>query len=390
MQILAFEDVKEVCVCCEESFNEDTMTHTDDGLVCDTCLQSYIYCEDCNDWYEESEMNSVIGDKWVCDKCLRINYRKCNDCGEYFDSCYDYGDDYINLCQSCYENDYFTCGDCGCVSHMDNAYSNNNGVYCEGCYEPDDNDDIHDYSYKPEPIFHGNESNPIYMGFELEVDEGGKSEAYTVNCELNSESEYAYCKKDCSLYNGFEIVTHPCTLNYHKSISWDQVLTYLKNHGYKSHDTSTCGLHVHIDRIAFGDDDTEQDLNIMKLLFIVEKYWDNFVKFSRRTEAKLNEWAARYTYDETNETIRDLLNKAKCAGRYQAVNLENYNTIEIRIFRGTLNYVTLFAALELCEALTKIVNELNIDEVRLITWDQLCVYFNEYDELKEYLVTRSL
>ena len=41
--------------------------------------------------------------------------------------------------------------------------------------------------------------------------------------------------------------------------------------------------------------------------------------------------------------------KDKHLGRYVAVNLENYNTIEFRIFRGTLNYKTFIATLQLID-----------------------------------------
>ena len=53
-----------------------------------------------------------------------------------------------------------------------------------------------------------------------------------------------------------------------------------------------------------------------------------------------------YGFEKTGKQI---LNKAKSnsCGRYTAVNLCNYSTIEFRMFRGTLKYNTFIAALQL-------------------------------------------
>ncbi len=55
----------------------------------------------------------------------------------------------------------------------------------------------------------------------------------------------------------------------------------------------------------------------------------------------LERWAARYGM---KENPKDILKHAKssCGSRYTCVNLTNHDTIEFRIFRGTLNYTTLF------------------------------------------------
>ena len=46
--------------------------------------------------------------------------------------------------------------------------------YCSSCYEElEDRVAIHDYSYKPEPIFWG--QGPRYFGVELEFDGAGES-----------------------------------------------------------------------------------------------------------------------------------------------------------------------------------------------------------------------
>ena len=70
----------------------------------------------------------------------------------------------------------------------------------------------------------------------------------------------------------------------------------------------------------------------------------------------MNRWAARYGFEKTGKEILDKAKKGN-NGRYAAVNLMNYATIEFRLFRGTLKYNTLIAAIEL-------VNEIDIDWIK--------------------------
>ena len=107
--------------------------------------------------------------------------------------------------------------------------------------------------------------------------------------------------------------------------------------GYLSHQTKTCGLHVHVSRKAFGDTEMQQDKCIARVLYLFENHWTELLKFSHRTQYQLNQLAARYGYREYPEEV---LENAKTGnyGRYTCVNLNNSETIEFRIFRGTLKY----------------------------------------------------
>ena len=144
------------------------------------------------------------------------------------------------------------CAECGYILRVDDAnYLNGSDTpYCDECYEDLENDSpIHDYNYKPEPIFYGNDL--LYYGVELEIDCGGE---YSENAEKienvgNEDADHIYCKHDGSINNGFEIVSHPMTLDYHqKNMNWLELFEKATEMGYKSHNTSTCGLHIHIFR----------------------------------------------------------------------------------------------------------------------------------------------
>lgn len=57
----------------------------------------------------------------------------------------------------------------------------------------------------------------------------------------NDQEEQIYIKHDGSLNEGFEIVTHPMTLRYHReNMPWKEVCHQVVEQGYRSHMTDTC------------------------------------------------------------------------------------------------------------------------------------------------------
>ncbi|NLT09280.1 MAG: zinc-binding protein, partial [Ruminococcus sp.] len=88
---------------------------------------------------------------------------------------------------------------------------------------------------------------------------------------------------------------------------------------------------------------------------------------------------------------REILDKAKKGnnGRYAAVNLMNYSTIEFRLFRGTLKHNTLIAALELVNEICDLAMHLTEDDIAKISWSEF-VESIEAPELIQYLKERRL
>ena len=158
--------------------------------------------------------------------------------------------------------------------------------------------------------------------------------------------------------------------------------------GYRSHQTSTCGLHIHVNRDSFGESHDEQDEVISRILFFIETHWAELLKFSRRSEYSMNRWAARYGFEKTG---REILDKAKKGnnGRYAAVNLMNYATIEFRLFRGTLKHNTLIAALELVNSICDLAINLTDEGIAMMSWSEFVGTLTE-PELIEYLKERRL
>ena len=352
--------------------------------------ENAIYCAHCGSIITDDEDYETVGGAPVCSDCYERHTTTCERCGSAIWTDDSYGDEYTTLCASCYHNHYTRCVCCDALLHNDDAYQIEGDDYCGECYrdETDKNRSIHEYGYKPEPIFYGDSER--FFGVELEVDgAGGYSEDAEAILEIaNADKEHLYIKHDGSLDEGMELVTHPMSLEYHKQFCWQEIMSKAISMGYRSHQTSTCGLHVHINRSCLGDTQEEQDHVISHILYFVEKNWNELLKFSRRSEYSMNRWASRYGYEKSG---RDILEKAKKGnlGRYAAVNLQNYSTVEFRLFRGTLKYSTFIAALELVDEIITLAMTHTEEEIEKLSWSEF-VNAIEAPELIGYLKERKL
>jgi len=352
------------------------------------------YCSVCGCELEEDEICDFDGQIY-CEDCLDEVTTVCECCGERFINEEIISDMNHSVCNSCFESYYTYCEGCNCIINRDSAYYlDNYDDYCYSCYQKElENKSIHDYGYKPEPKFRG--SGTRYIGVELECDEGGKDEdnaAEILEIANKHFEENIYIKYDGSLSDGFEIVSHPMTLQYHKEIMpWEKVLKVLVSLDYLSHKTNTCGLHCHINRNSLGIDSEAIDETVARILYFVEHHWDKLLKFSRRTESQMRRWANRYGIkDKAKDFIYEAKNK--CYSRYVCVNLNNHSTIEFRIFRGTLKYNTFIATLELVNEICELCTNHSDEEVEIVTWSDFVnlVENNENKELIIYLKERNL
>ena len=419
---------------------EDAQTgyhNSEEVTVCDDCWDNYVLCDDCGDFYHEDDTesdrhtcvchdcyddnycrcdgcNSIIrcddsccvhtndGDIYVCDNCLS-NYNCCDECDEYFDdeSCYRDEEDHC-VCDNCFDRyGYRRCENCDTLIRENEInWSDDDYAYCDECYsEHCHRNSIHNYSYKPTPIFFksDNERSKLFMGVELEVDNGEDAgdTAFSITDTMEFDGDdHVYCKHDGSLNDGIEIVSHPCTLRYHmEQMPWQDVMQIALNNGFTSHNARTCGLHVHVSRNFFGSDETEQDLAIAKLIMLIDKFWDNVTKFSRRGQSELNRWAHKNDIDikenDLVDEIKEKMNSQKLQGRYHAINLCNYSTIEFRLFRGTLRYETFIATLQFVQTMCLYAKSVSLNDIYSVTWND--IFLNtEFTELRSYMQSRGL
>ena len=369
---------------CERKF--DDLINVDGDLLCEECIENntdITYCSDCGQYHYSDNMYYVNGiEDWVCDDCIdNGNYFQCHDCGEYYstdeaNSCYS-GDYFV--CDRCRDN-YYTYVDC-CDTYIESAYysEEDHCYYCEEHYH----EDIYDY--------HGfsdwqkrtleNEEPPFYIGFELEVENTKNTHNNNELARFVKNTYPVICSRDGSLDTGFEIVSHPLSYNYivENQDKLKYMLEELSTRGYESHNPGTCGLHFHVTH-------PHNDDIIDRIILIMETYKQEIIAFSRRTSSQIKNWCKFLSDVKEGEDCKSLyfIKKNKeTSTRYMALNLTNYNTIEFRIFRGTLNFDTFMASVELVNNIVTLCSNLDIP-VEEITWDRLTEtkYAHTYCDVK--------
>lgn len=348
-------------------------------------------CRNCGAEYPASEAVTVE-EELVCPTCAARTV-VCACCGERIWLRNNVGNEHTILCEDCYDDRYARCVDCGRLLLQDEVNYLNEGDdygYCAACYDRQKARAIHDYNYKPTPHFFGD--GPRYFGVELEIDEGGECAdcAEAILSVGNAKAYHLYCKHDGSLEDGIEIVSHPMSLHYHTHrVPWRQVLARAVSLGYTSHRAGTCGLHIHVSRRALGETCDAQEKVIARILYFFEKNWAEMLKFSRRTSRQLDQWACRYGYKDTPSEMIEHIKKGHSNGRYAAINLTNDDTVEFRMFNGTLKYNTFIATLQLIDLICDVALSFSDEQMRALSWSDFVGRCTQ-PELVQYLKERRL
>jgi hypothetical protein len=267
-------------------------------------------CEDCEEVVLHDDATYITNHGDVCESCLDNNYRYHEDHGEYY-----HEDDYP------YEED-------------EEDYYEENGVHGY------DYDVTNELSSK----YHGNEKR--LLGVEIEVERRSNAPYEIAETVEEAMRGFALCKHDGSLNNGFEIVTAPSTITYQKK-KWSDFCQKNFADNLSSWNTSTCGMHVHVDRASVTP------LDIGKLLvFINGKHNREFVeRIAGRSSAQ---WSAFKT-----KQIKDSLQRSD---KYEALATHKPRTIEFRIFRGNIAKQGIFRNLEFVDSLCNFVKTVGLDK----------------------------
>ena len=332
------------------------------------------------------------------------DYFICTDCNYVYtyDTTHFYTHNNNIICESCYiDNGYTWCGDCDGLYHeSDMTYNEEEDAYfCESCNSSRHSQKIYSYHHhKGKEKFKKTnyDTTDLYFGIELEVENANYHDNESIASYIyNNLNNDVYFESDGSLRNGFEIITHPFTFNYWRDVltnKYKNMCDYLIDKGYKSNDTSTCGLHVHISRKALGNTPEEINDNVNKIILFTEYYKDNIIKFARRGSTHYMQFLSDYLYD--NNMLKDKLeaqsiytiNNEKDDTRYFAINNTNDNTLEFRIFKGTLKHSTIYATIEFINNLVQCVKEYPLNKISF----SKVINANKTTYLKEYLKDRDI
>lgn len=233
--------------------------------------------------------------------------------------------------------------------------SNDRCVRCDerGSFELSYGSVIQNYSYKPRPKFmypggvrlNDVPHNALFLGAEIELEARNgyahQLEAMAVETR-DIVSGQAYLKHDGSLSNGFEVVTHPGTIEWWQEED-NKVLLSLANltGRCRSFHSSNCGMHIHMSKGAFTS------FHLMRFLHFIYNN-QQFVEFiaQRRSTGY-----ARFNLSDKRAVVKNAKTKYGSSGRFVAVNLENAETIELRVFKGNLEPFRVLKNIEFAHAL---------------------------------------
>ena len=361
------------CSVCAYETDEDNLITTDyDTLVCDDCAQ---ICQRCDIIGTSNDVYHTVDDDYLwCEACTERRAYWCEACESYNSNGTSYvSDEQAHWCTDCLDRGAYWCEDC-------DEY-NSDG--CDRCSDDGAGRLIHDYSYRPDAIFHStNKNERLFFGLEIEVEAGRNREAASNYAHQLESMDLAYLKHDGSLDNGFEIVTHPMSHDFFKNEAQDLWLTLEQlrtnpEYKVKSWDTRTCGLHIHISRTGFsGGAHMHRFLNLVysnpefyqTLAGRTSDQWAKFTDIYQR-EYKRDENGERIFSIDTGyeivskRTFMHKLQPDRNSDRYSAVNTNNRETLEMRIFRGTVNSETIKAQLDLAHASVEYTRNLTVQDV---------------------------
>jgi hypothetical protein len=351
------------CVSCNQETDDDYKTASDEP-VCSDCIR---ICERCDTTGNVDDDFRVVDDNVIwCESCCNYKAHWCDNCEEWHTGDVYYAEDRNGTwCDRCW---------------MDVL------TYCEGCseyyYDPcgcmdEDERFIHDYSYTPDLKFRNANENPtipadmLYLGMEIELEAPhGSYEVRNSAAEYASnleDADLAYLKSDGSLNCGFEVVTHPMTHEYFKNHApkfWEVIEGLRNDFRMRAWSASSAGIHIHLSRAGFNNGS-----HIHRFLQLVYANPDFYSRMAGRNSDRWAKFDDNQRYDtESDKYVKTYKHKLARYGdnrsdRYSAVNTLNRNTLEMRIFRSTLNPDTIKSALDLAHASVEYTRTLTVNQI---------------------------
>lgn len=243
-------------------------------------------------------------------------------------------------------------------------------------WKPSEKNYIHPHNYTPTYIKHFLSSNEkLFLGVEIEVDnntvpnekqirnEVVKKCIQIINGSDSDKEDLIYSTADSTMQ--IELDTMPCSLSFHKQMRYKELFEFLDKQGYKGHDGKNAGLHVHVNRDYLGFTSFHQQLAIMKIIYILEKFNNEICILARKD----NDYSKFCSLDK-DTPIEKFIKYEQC-GKKVALNLQHKDTIEFRCFKSTLKYDTFILILEFIQYIVDYAKQVDITEIENITWETM-------------------
>lgn len=381
-----------VCGCCGDSFPITPSSRSEE--YCDRCIErkDVRVCSHCNKYVRRWD---VLGDKIYCTHCRTLvtpceccrktyipkvggfkfkgtlkTYRICEACSKKADvsecaSCMSLSSKIYKVagkkdaCGHCFPR-YNHCPNCD-QFHFQESFCRNEES--KGRFR------VSEYSYKPTLFFNYIKKASVFFGFENEINyTDDKFEDALRLLYTNYPASTLYAKRDGSISGqGFEIVTHPMTLEFFDSMD----LGPMYQTAPRANDTS-CGLHVHVSRSSF-----EGQAHLYKFTEFINSNSTFMKKIAGRD---FNSYAKQY-----KEKITKAIKGTASRERYHAVNLTNPHTVEVRIFKSARTEHQLRYRIEFVHALVAYTRDCSMMAITVDGFKTWLATTDSYPNLKKEL-----
>ena len=285
------------------------------------------------------------------------------------------------------------CDNCGkWIAPQDidtSVYEGNNVRYCSTCASTRPKElkvfPYHRCPYQLRLLKQDNEDmtmdNAKALGIELEICSSNSSNiirSEKIKCTDNFYRENKDSKRvwkmetDSSLVNGVEFISMPMSFAYAKAYDWNNITSQMK---YLNCDDShkKSGFHVHISKLCLGDNEKDQALNTLKLMYFMSIYQDDFFRISGRESKDSNYGGAMYYCRFLSESDVHSYKSSLLRRNYDFFDtfsddhayciIPSDKTIEIRIFKSTSDAEKIKHTLALVMGLVEQIDKVPFDKI---------------------------
>jgi hypothetical protein len=330
-----------VCDCCGDIHHVNSARDAyDDSVICENCcddqyvwseaMNAYIYSDDAfyykdDDEYYDSPVHYECKSQYGWQSDATGNWWSDNEERLETEDGYHYADGE--------QDDLYWC-------------DTDEGWYCHESNMPESL--IRGYHKRPTLKFFG--EGPKFLGLELECDDpSADGDESDVRYIFDGHMDRFYFNSDGSLDNGFEAITHPMSPKEMLAMNWEEITRRMQQRNYYN-DGDTAGIHIHVSRNFFHG-----EKNIGRLVRMFSENYSDMVKFAQRPRYSAERWADR-VQGTSRQYATDWYYNARRFGRYTAVNLQNDNTVEIRLFHSLADCKHIKACIQLVDVLSDMAN----------------------------------
>lgn len=283
-------------------------------------------------------------------------------------------------CRECHDS-ASRCNRCGDIKKYTHAIDDAASYgLCWNCFK---NEEVYRWDFKPRnwqaQIGENDGGRILLFGIENEASLRNQPAAFVTaaresNCYVKDDGSVTGC--------GVEIVTNPMTLDIVRDSFYKNMQLIYDNertdNRVRADRLASCGLHVHMPQNAF-----DGPAHIYQYAILMKSELARFVSKRRSKYWNSRTAASRYCR-ETNFATETLQKKwftgnvqtGYDSNRYSHVNICHNNTVETRIFQGTINPRRVIKAVEFCKLIFDVTKNKGYSETPSI--DRTLLYAKQW------------